>query len=710
MAELARIHTDRLTELKKTVEEGQQYFNENVKRFEKFMKFVFKTSMGDDEAATLAETGKPTIEFNILEAFVSSKRGEFAKQQPSLSVRAADGLPSSMLNQQFVETLKLVEAHLRAVFFDGANDMLDYNVYSDLLAGGFSVLRIFTEYVNEKSFEQNICVERVFDPTLTVFDPLARKSHKGDGRYCAELYPMTREDFEDEFGEEAAKKMKFTRNLSGFDWSFQNEQKEIVLVCDFYEKKTKRETIYKLTNGHSVTKKEYDKLLVEWEKDGNIEQPPAITNERRTVMEYICRYRFCESMVLDYIETNYKYLPLIFVDGNSVNLKESGAYTQMTRPYVYHAEGIQRLKNFAGQSLANELENTIQHKFVVAIESVPEDYLEPYENVQKADVLMYNHFLDTNNPNVILPPPREINRTPIPPEITNTFKMSDEMTQAILGVFDSSQGVSNGQLSGIAFARSAIQGNNASVPYIVGYIKGLNRVAQVYVDMFPKYYRTPRSLPVLLPNGKREYVEINKKGSLYMNYDPAHLQVKVDTGVNFAMQKEIALQTVISMSQANQGFAQFFNEEGLPTLLDNIEIRGIDELKEKAGRWMEKQKQMQAMQMEENQKQMKMQSQQSAMQMQAMQKELQSPTEQQVNVMAIEQQVKIDDANLAIKARDSETKFLETMSKIRNADIEAELKAAEIDAENERTAVESAIKVGEHISNMLEKDQPSEER
>lgn len=702
MAELAKIHTDRLDELKQTVEEGQQYFQDNVKRFEKFVKFVFKTSQGDDEAATLAENGMPTIEFNILESFVSSKRGEFAKQQPSLNVRAADGLPSSMLTREFVETINLVEAHLRAVFFDGANDMLDYNVYSDLLAGGFSVLRVFTEYVNEKSFEQNICVERVFDPTLTVFDPLARKSHKGDGRYCAELYPMTRKQFEDEFGEDAAKKMRFTRNLSGFDWSFLNEKIEIVLVCDFYERKTRRETIYKLTNGHSVTKSQYEKFLKQWEEAGYVEQPPAIVKQRRTLVEYICRYRFCESEVLDYIETNYKYLPLVFVDGNSVNMKEGGSYTQMTRPYVYHAEGIQRLKNFAGQSLANELENTIQHKFVVAIESVPEDYLEPYENVQKADVLMYNHFLDTNNPNVTLPPPREIQRTPIPPEITNTFKMSDEMTQAILGVYDSSQGISNGQLSGIAFARSAIQGNNASVPFLVGYIKGLNRVAQIYVDLFPKYYRTPRSLPVLKPNGEREYIEINKKGSLYMNYDPAHLQVKVETGVNFAMQKEIAIQTVIAMSQANKGFADFFNEEGLPTLLDNIEIRGIDELKEKANRWMENQKKMKEMQMQEQQKMIQIQNKKQQMEMVAMQKEIQSPTDQEVNIMAIQEEVKIESANLAIKARDSETKFLETMSKIRNADVEAELRLAEVDAENARTAVESAIKIGEHISNSLE--------
>lgn len=729
MVEIAKVHADKLKYLKDTVEESQQYFSENVKRYEKFKHFVFKTSIGNEQAAALADTGKPAIEFNILESFISRLRGEFAKQQPSLVVRAADGVPAGMMTREFTETINVIEAHLRAIFFEGTNDMLDYNIYTDLLAGGFSVMRVFTEYVNEKSFEQNIRVERVFDPTMTVFDSLARQSHKGDGRFCAEIYPMTRKQFEDEFGESIAKEMTYTRDLSGFNWSFKNDSEEIVLVCDFYEKKTKKETIVKLTNGHSVIKKEYEKAISEWSQAGHIEQPPQVVDERRTTIEYICRYRFCESKVLDYIETDYKHLPLVFVDGNSVTLKENGSYTQMTRPYVYHAEGIQKLKNFAGQSLASELENTIQHKFIVAVEAVPVDYQTAYQNVQKADVLMYNHFLDTNNPQVTLPPPREVMRTPIPPEISNTFRMSDEMTQVILGNYDAAQGVNNAAMSGIAFARSAIQSNNASVPYVVGYIKGLNRVAQIIIDLIPKYYRTPRTLPIMLPNGKRSYQEINKRGSLYMNFDPNHLEVKIDVGANFAIQKEVALQTIISMSQANQGFAQFFNEEGLSTLLDNIEIRGIDQLKMKAEAWMQKQKQAQEQQQQIAQQQMQMQMQSQQMQVQqqsqalqmgqqqsqiltqdqqmkmvALKREMQSPTEAEVEAMRVQEKANVDAAELAIKQRDSETKFIEIMSKIKNENAHIELRKSALEQESARTAVDSVVKLSHHIDNTINKD------
>jgi len=44
----------------------------------------------------------------------------------------------------------------------------------------------------------------------------------------------------------------------------------------------------------------------------------------------------------------------------------------MTR-LMLPCRGYPKLKNFAGQTLGNELENMIQHKFIVAKESLPQE-------------------------------------------------------------------------------------------------------------------------------------------------------------------------------------------------------------------------------------------------------------------------------------------------------------------------------------------------
>ncbi len=700
MADIAKEHVERLPEIKKNVEQAYGYFKPNYDRYNEFVKFVFQTSMTPEDENTLRDLGKPTLEFNILESFVSRLRGEFAKQQPSLTVRAADGVPLNMLTDDFNKTIEVIEAHLRAIFFDASNDKLEYNIYSDLLAGGFSVMEVYTDYVNEMSFEQNIYVDRVFDPTLCGFDPLARESHKGDGRFCFQIYPKTKEQFKKEFPNVDVETMKYSKTINGFGWSYRDEKEEIILICDYYEKKRRKAKIYKLSNGQSMHKKEYDALIADWDEKGILEQPPAIVNERTTYIEEIVRYRFCENKMLDYVPTNYKHLPLIFVDGNSAWITEGDNQNQMTRPYVYHAKGIQRLKNFAGQTLANELENLVQHKFVVAKESIPEDYLEAYNDVQKASTLVYHHFLDRNSPEVTLPPPTPVQRTPIPPEISNAFRMSDEMTQVILGSYDSALGVNRQEISGAAIAMGAIQSNNASVPYIVGYIKGLNRVAQVIVDLIPKFYRTPRSLPILLPSGKRDYEIINKKGSIYMNYDPHSLQVKVETGVNFAMQKEIALKTLTGLMQASPKFAEFMNDEGLFAMLDNIDIRGIDELKAKAEKYerQQDQKQAQMSQLQEQMQQMQMQIGQQEAQakiqkdlaeaIKAM-KEAQSPTKGQLEMMKLRQDGQFKTVDAQQKQEKIDMDMAELLARLQNIDEDQAMKYAELDAENARTAVES---------------------
>ncbi len=710
MADVAKTHQERLKDLKKNVEQAQTYFDANVRRFHEYTKFVFKSSLTEDQIGILQEVGKPTLEFNILEAYVSTLRGEFAEQQPSLKVRAADGLPASMVTPQFVQTIDIVEAHLRSIFCDATNDDLAYNLFTDLLAGGFSVARVFTDYVNEMSLEQNIYVKRTFDPTLCGFDPLARESHKGDGKFCFELFPMTRDDFDRDNGSDLSSTMSFSKNLSGFSWSYRNEKEDIVLVCDYYEKKLTKERVIKLSNGHHVLKREYDKFLKkvdeDWESYG-IEKPPIEIESRLTYIETIDRYRFCEQRVLSHETTDFKHLPLVFFDGNSVNITQGNISEQMTRPYVYHAKGIQRLKNFAGQSLANELENLMQSQWIAPVEAIPTDYTEAYTNPQKADIVLYNHFLDSNSPEITIPPPREVARIPIPPQISETFRMSDEMTQTVLGTYDRAMGMKSAPVSGRAIERGTMQGNMASIPYNVGYTKGLNRVAQIIIDLIPKYYRTPKSLPVLGKDGKRSFVEVNptgpkqpgsqQTGSIYMNYDPNSLQVNVSTGVNFAMQKELALQTIVHLMQASPLFAKFMNSEGLPILLDNIDIRGIEGLKEKADEFMKKEQQLQQLQSKSQMQDHQAKEVMMQLQVAEAQKRVESPSPEQVELAKLAEKSKFDSAELELKERDAETKYLELMSKIRNDRVDAELKEAQLDAENTRSAVEAAVNLSKHI-------------
>ena len=582
MKEVAKRYQDRLSDIKKKVRDSSEYFDDNYKRYNEFRKFVFESSLTASEIQLLASMGRPQLEFNVLEAYISRLLGEFSKQEPDILVSSYDDATTDP------EVIAVVQQHLKHVFMDGDNANLKYEVYKDLLSGGFSAVKIYTEYEHAMSMEQVIRFERC-EPTLTGFDKLAKLSHKGDGSYCFEMFPKSEECIKEEYPDLDLKKISFSTGFSGFNWSYIAGGEKIALVVDYYEKKQKEETIVSVRGMGVMLKKRYDKIIEEWD---SIEMPPIIIGKpRKTMLERICRYRIIESEVIEYEETDFDMLPIVFIDGSSIMIKghNDGAVKQVTRPYVYHARGAQRLKNYAGISLANEIENTVQHKFMVAKEALPkeEELLTAYKDVQNASVLVYNSVYE-KNPNLpIMNPIREIQRAPCPPEIIGAFTGSDSLIQNVLGSYDASLGINNNQLSGVAIVEAASQSNATAMPYIVGCLQGFQRLAQIYVSLMPKYFVTPRSIPVVTKDGQREFIRINEEGMPSLDYDPNVLNVTLTAGASFQVQKSRTINMVKDIMGMSPVFTEFMSEKGLHFILDNMDGKGIEELKSLTSEWTE---------------------------------------------------------------------------------------------------------------------------
>lgn len=707
MAYVKRYAVDSFEGIRGDVENGWLYFKKNYKVFNEYLRFVFKSSLSLADRSVNLELQKPNMEWNILEAFISRLCGEFSKMDAAFTVRGKEGV--KLIDTNVIE---LVEAHLKAAFGSGNTNDLSYHLYRNILAGGYDVAKIYTDYADEKSFDQKIIIEPVFDPTLTVFDPLARKSHKGDGRYACELFPKSAGEAEEIYGADILKDVRFTRGsgLNGFNWSYRNQKEDILLFGEFFKKRIKKTKILKLANGHVVTEKQYEDFLSKWEQAGIVEQAPIVLKSRMSDMETIDKYTITGTKIVDYKETNFSMLPLIFFDGNSVIVRdnENAQAEQVIRPYVYHAKDAQRMKNFAGQSLCNEIENLVQHKWTAPVEGIPsnKDYQLAYIEPQKASVVLYNQFKD-GNVDMPLNPPREIMRAPIPPELTNVFNMADNTVQVILGSYDASLGANDNDISGIAIMQGAMHSNAAAMPYTTGFIHGWQRCAEVYLNLLPKYYVTPRTIPVILPDGKREYYEINKQGNMKFDYDVSALDVTIEPGVNYEVQKQIALKTMTALMGVSDSFKEFMNQNGLEILLDNIDMKGIDKLRYMVQEWMDQQKQLAAAEQEQKANKPTMED-VAAGQVQVEGQKVQA-TMQGNQLKAQVEMAKLN-ANDAVQNKEADIKFLEVMSGIQDADLSRALEQEKVDAENARTTLDQTLDISEHIMKMDKMKTSTEEK
>ena len=621
--ELAAKDKMNLATIKKDIETSYKYFEPNAKRYRKFFIMVFKSALSDADMDTLERLGKPPIESPILEAYISREVGEFAKHEPQFDVHAAEGLAIGHVDDEYIRLMKVVQAHITEVVNNANNENFSDDMLDDTMGGGYGVAKVSTEYVNESSFMQKICLERMVDPTMCGFDPLATKSHKGDGRYCFELHPMTQEEFATEFGKEKAATFNFTRAIESFNWTYKNQDIKVVLVADYYVKVEKTITLVRLAENDldiptTMPLAEYNKLVKEWVR---IEQVPVELERRRSTTTRIDRYRICQNEILDHKQTSFPMLPLVFFDGDSKRIQntDGGHIEQMTRPYVYHAEGIQRLMNFSMQTIGQELEDMPRNTYMVPVTAIPKEYVKAYQNPQIAGTLPYNQY-DPERPDVRLDPPQVVQRIPTPPLVQETFMGAQTIAQQILGNYDAVLGMGDGDISGKALQEGAMQSNVSATRYIIGYIRGLQRCAEIIIHLIPLFYTTPRSIPVQLPNGKRDYQVINAsypkvdkqqkmlqkaqemgmggmqneiesegdeeaeseemENAIMFNYDPKELNVIVKPGVNARIQKQVSYELLTKAMAVSPTLAEFFNRQGLGVLLESLDLPGIEGLKE----------------------------------------------------------------------------------------------------------------------------------
>lgn len=578
---------------KKFITDWNTYWKENSERFNKLKTFAYVSTLNADQRKKLGILQKPDIESNICEPYISRQLGEFSKQEPSFSVSAMDG---QQINPQEID---LVEGYTRHEVFEANKTGCEYLLFKDTYGGGFSAAKMWTEYSSPRSFNKVLKFGKVFNPCLTAFDILARNPTKNDGWGSAELYPKRLEELEAEYPDIDFSDVTFNDELGDFKFAYKtNSDEKIIMVCEFYEKVKEKVTIMNVVGHGTKTEEEYKELKKQY-KERFAQAPGIIGEPREAECDKIYRHIFIKNKFIEYKEeTVFNDHPIIFFDGNSEIIEKGGQSTQVTRPAIYNLQGVQNLKNYALQTLASELENLVTHKWIYSEQALPDqdEYVQAITNNQVPAVVLWNEFVEGNT-ELRTSPPQPVVRPPIPPEIMATIAMCDQLAQIIMGTHDAAEGINDNQQSGKAMAYGITQSNACAMPYLTNFLHGMNQIGQMYVDTIPNLNppEVKRNISIIGKDGKKKQVTIND-GANNITYKAGDLKVKVEASVNFSIQKSMTLHLITSIMQASEAFNQFINTECLEELIDNMEMRGADQMKIKAEKWTKKIQQQQARQ------------------------------------------------------------------------------------------------------------------
>lgn len=557
------------------VSHWDEYWADNVRSFKNSMKRNFEGPMSDSTKNNLKNDDIFPFECNTLEPYISRLLGDFSFSDMGVEVSASDTDPTSQIPS-------LMTAIFKQIYYKSDSDTVQTQLYRQVLGGGYGVMRARTEYVDELSFSTQPRIEHAPDPTLCGFDPTAVLVHKGDGDYCFEFVPYTKDYFEDKFNVDPTRISFPAIGNAGteFAWRKNNGRDDVYYVCDFYCKKRKQARIYRTPKGN-LTAAQWNKLREASIGTGSPEVFVDIKTfpSRSTQFEKIYRYQVCGDKLLSESVTDLDKLPLVFFDGNSVTIQGK----QKIRSFTHNVQQAQEVKDILWSKATDLLMKQGESKLIIAEEAMPTSEASklPWKNPQKSySMYVYKAYREEKGQFMPVPPPNIMPPEPISQELLAAKSEADQLIQLGLGSFDAQQGnIGQQVVSGKAILAGAAQSNSAAKPYLINFSSCFRQVIDILVDLIPQCYKELAQFDVKDSTGVDGVVTLNGPTGLQASdLEPNKLNVYVSLNGSFEAQRANAMQQLTQLSTTNAGLAQLLSGQGLPLLLQNLDIVGKSEL------------------------------------------------------------------------------------------------------------------------------------
>lgn len=551
---LAEAGIDEAEVLKKAREDlvlWDGYFGENVTRGKDDMNFVLRDQWSAVERSEFSRLFKPAMTFNKLYDTTKKVVGEQRKNKPDLMVRSLTGKSTQ-------KQIDLRADLVRTISYQSQNDLVYQTAFRSALMMGYGAFEICLDYESPKSFNQVVRYELIPDATRTSFDPTAMKPHKGDGNFCARQYVYTKEEFYATFPHVMnAVSYSDPRSLLDFQW----ETRDTIVVCKYTRKEWFPVKLFLLSDGKSVTEDEWLDMQedIKMQMDladssqvvGDIIRKgiPEIVGERMSKDYKIRQYILTQNQIIEFTDWPSKYLPLIFVDGDSNFINGQ----QYTRSFIHEAKDAQKFVNYVGSEVAAEIKNRRREQWMGTPDNIVGN-----EQMWRNPELQSGILIAKPDPKTGAMP---IKMAPweISPSLLQQYQRGCQDMREILG-FSENEALAGHDMSGKARRERKLEGSMSAYVWFDNLNQAIEQGGRVVLDLLPVIAgEQERHMVVSKADGRTESVTLNKVVGQSEDGEPIRdnaldagdYDVEIDTGPSFAVQKDIALEFFQQTLQAN---------------------------------------------------------------------------------------------------------------------------------------------------------------
>lgn len=556
--------TDKLATARERFRLAMEAMEENRARAEEADKF----SAGLEQWPELLrkereEDKRPCLTMDETNQYINQIKNDQRQNKAAIKVRPVD----DKADKKVAEMLQGVIRHIE----DGSSAEIAYDTgFEHALRGGYGYWRVYTDYVDENSFDQEIRIGRIRDRFSVYLDPEHQEPDGSDANWGFVTQWVNRETFKRDYPDADPIDWKEDKREYA-DWA----DEESLRIADYYFIREKEKTIYQLPDGSSVP----SELL---EADG---VDTTGLKSRKTLEKKVIWQKITGKEVLEETEWMGKYIPIVEVIGNESEIDGKRVLTGI----VHAAMDAQRLHNFAISAMVEQVALAPKAPFIGAAGQV-EGFEKQWEDANRKNIpfLPYHPVSSDGHP---VPPPIRQPSPGMSQGWADIVMGSRNMIQASMGMYNASLGAPSNEKSGKAILARQREGDVASFHYHDNLSRSIRHTGRILVDLIPKIYDTKRVVRILGEDGTPETVMFDpgmqmpshearmQDGSVMMLYNPTmgKYDVTVSVGPSYSTKRQEAAETQMQMVQAAPQLLPLVGD----IMIRNMDWPGADQIAER---------------------------------------------------------------------------------------------------------------------------------
>ena len=439
------------------------------------LRFSIGTGQWDEAVKANREIeGKPCLTINRAPAFLRQYTGEERQHRPAMLVSPVGGGAD-------IQVAKIHQGVLRHIEVASSADVTYDNAYDMMMRIGGCPWRILTDFVGEKSWDQEPRIEGIENPFACYLSPV-RRPDGTDPLWGHIIRDYSKDDYVAEFGETEMAKLSFPTTLGNAEPEWVT--KDGARVAEYWWIELERKTLCLLDDGTAVLKDEIEE-----------EDKARIVQDRETVIRKVQCVKHDALHVIQRYEWLGKYLPFPEVNGVRLNVNGKIYRAGMVRDY----RDAQRIYDFMVTRQVEQVDLTGKDPLWVADANA--QYGESYRQMNRTN---YSHLFfkayDDNGKQ--LPVPQRAGREAPIQAMTEIVKQADYDMKAVIGIYGPSLGEESGnaQESGFAILTRQQQTDTGSVSWHDNLNRAIAWQAKILLDLWPRYINRARVQRIVNPD------------------------------------------------------------------------------------------------------------------------------------------------------------------------------------------------------------------